>query len=191
MLSHLKRMVPIAETFEPGFEQWRDVAGYEGLYQVSSHGRLRSLKYHMRPGRVVVLKQFADKGGYLRAKFCKDGNETTVKVHRVVAEAFLPNPDRKREVNHKDGNTMNNVPSNLEWATPSENMKHASASKLVKPPVVKAVLQLTTSGELVRKWESARRAAISLGFDPSAITKCCKGKLQTTGGFAWRYEIEG
>lgn len=182
-----KRPLAMEETAEPAFEIWKDVTGYEGVYQVSNHGAIRSLRYRGKAGRIAILKQYPDKGGYMRTKLCANGKEITVKVHRIVAAAFVPNPGEKREVNHLDGNTMNNVASNLEWVTPSENMKHASRIGVVVSPVIKPVEQRSLDGSLVRVWPSARVAAISLGADAPTITKCCKGKLKQTNGYRWNY----
>jgi hypothetical protein len=101
-------------------EVWRDIQGYEGLYQVSSHGRVKSLK---RGGRLVVLT--ISKFGYQCISLYKKYHRLPVKVHRLVAEAFIPNTENKSQVNHKDGNKTNNHYSNLEWVTPSENISHA------------------------------------------------------------------
>ena len=172
---------------EQPLEIWKPVVGFEGRYEVSNLGNIRSLNYHRKKGLTKILSQFPDKGGYMRVRFCEHGRMFTAKVHRVVAESFLPNPEGKREVNHIDGNTKNNALSNLEWVTPSENMRHAYQRGAVKLPRVFPVEQIDLAGNVVREWSSARQAGLELGFDPSVITKCCKGKLNKTHGFMWRY----
>lgn len=171
-------------------EIWKDVTGFEGKYQVSNTGKIRSLAYHKKNGRIKELKPFSDKGGYMRVKFCKDGKETTVKVHRIVALEFIPNPQNKREVNHIDGNPKNNMVENLEWATPSENMTHAAKYGRVVSPFQKPVEQRTLNGDVMKIWPNARVAGLNTGTDPSAIAKCCKGKLHQTNGYKWCYSKE-
>lgn len=133
------------------------------------------------------LKQFNDGRGYMKVKLCKDRVEKTISVHRLVATAFLENPHEKEEVNHIDGNTFNNSLSNLEWVTPKENMKHAYKIGHITIPNIRAVEQYSIGGDFIKHWENIRIAAKTLNIDPSAITKCCRGKLKKTGGFVWRY----
>jgi hypothetical protein len=112
-------------------ERWLPVVGFEGLYEVSDFGRVRSLDKEFntgfgkvaKKGRIMRLK--LEKTGYPRVKLCKNGTSKHCNVHRLVAEAFLPNPENKRTVNHKDSNRANNLLSNLEWATNSENQIHS------------------------------------------------------------------
>lgn len=116
-------------------EKWKDIKGYEGLYQVSDLGRVRSLDREDRLGRFKLgkIKAPCDNGrGYLCVNLKKDSKQKNKSVHRLVAEAFLPNPDNLPEINHKDGNKANNQVSNLEWCTRSENAKHAFKTGLNK-----------------------------------------------------------
>ena len=119
--------------------EWRDVKGYEGIYIVSSNGQVKRLPYIsktpdgllcQRKGR--VLKPWFDKKGYQHIELCDKGRTRTVTVHRVVAEAFLPNPDNKPQINHIDCDKTNNAASNLEWCNNSENQLHAYAHGLQK-----------------------------------------------------------
>lgn len=102
-------------------EEWRDVVGYEGLYQVSSYGRVKSLQL----GKETIMKHTPDKDGYRSIGLSKNGNPKGYQVHRLVAIAFIENKDNKETVNHVDGNKANNNFDNLEWNTRSENMLHA------------------------------------------------------------------
>jgi predicted DNA-binding protein (UPF0251 family) len=113
-------------------EIWLGVEGYEELYQVSNLGRVKSLKYR-RTGKEKLLTLLTDKYGYLHIKLCRNYQEKSVKVHRLIAKAFIPNLENKKEVNHIDGIKANNHVSNLEWATRSENMKHAFRTGLWFP----------------------------------------------------------
>lgn len=104
-------------------EIWKDVPGYEGLYQVSSIGNVRSLNYRGL-GKVATLKPAPDKKGYLHVNLSKDGKNTTCQIHRLVAVAFIPNPDELPVVNHKDWNVANNQVGNLEWCTARYNSQY-------------------------------------------------------------------
>ena len=112
-------------------EVWKDIEGYEGLYQVSTCGNVKSLPKVRRNGtgtyiqKERLLKPSNTSTGYKKVELCKDGKRKSFKVHRLVAIAFIPNPDNKPEVNHIDGNKINNNIDNLEWVTSSENSIHA------------------------------------------------------------------
>lgn len=108
-------------------EIWKDIKGYEGLYQVSNLGRLKSYQ-RVKAGKLVSLQKTKD--GYLQTDLYKDKVRKAVRIHRLVAEAFIPNPDGKLEVNHKNGNKENNEVDNLEWSTKQENIDHAHDNNL-------------------------------------------------------------
>ena len=112
-------------------EIWKPVKGFEN-YEVSNLGQVRNLNYH-REKKIKILKLRMNKGGYLLVGLCKNSKKHTKLVHRLVAEAFIPNIDNKPEVNHLDGDKTNNKVENLEWSTRSENMKHAHNTGLIKP----------------------------------------------------------
>lgn len=107
-------------------EKWRWIEGYEGLYMVSDHGRILSTPKETKPYGAVMVQQLGQ-NGYLSINLCKDGAHQRKSVHRIVAEAFLENPDNLEQVNHKDGDKTNNRVRNLEWVTRSDNQKHAYA----------------------------------------------------------------
>lgn len=121
-------------------EVWQSVKGYEGIYEVSTYGRVKSLtrKIRSRYGcqRVVKGKVLYRKPrkNYIQVELCKKGVRTQYLIHRLVANAFLPNPENKPQVNHKDGDKSNNNLQNLEWVTQSENQKHAIRTGLAKAP---------------------------------------------------------
>ncbi|MGM1462396.1 NUMOD4 domain-containing protein [Bacillus cereus group sp. BceL310] len=108
-------------------EIWRDIEGYEGLYQVSNLGRVRSLKKNK-----MIMKPFVNEEGYLRITLLKDRKKNNLRVHRLVAKAFIYNKDNKPEVNHINAIKSDNKVNNLEWVTPKENMKHANDLGLIK-----------------------------------------------------------
>ena len=116
-------------------EVWKPICGYEGIYEVSNHGNIRSLDRIDFAGRHLKGKLFSTKakGNYITCVLTKYGEHQTFRIHQLVAETFIPNPDGKQCVNHKDGNKQNNHVSNLEWCTHSENNRHAFRTGLSKP----------------------------------------------------------
>ena len=129
-------------------EEWRDIPGYKGLYQVSNLGRIKSLidkKYDLNEkvvkiiNREKMLKQNLTKKGYCNVKLYKNGKGKTYKIHRLVAKTFIPNPENKPQVNHIDGNKQNNCVSNLEWNTNEENFNNAIKINLVKTKKIRLI----------------------------------------------------
>ena len=168
-------------------EYWKPVVGYEGLYMVSNWGRVKSIKF----GKERILKPGTNNYGYLLVKLCKDGKVKAFTVHRLVAEAFLPNPHNYPCVNHKDENKQNNVVSNLEWCTHEYNNTYGTriervAEKTTNGKCSKPVLQYTLNGEFVREWESTAECGRN-GFNQGNVVTCCQGKLKKYKGFIWRY----
>ena len=131
-------------------EIWKDISGYEGLYQISNLGNVKSLNYS-RTGKERILKPGTDKDGYLLVTLYKNRNKRPFKIHRLVAKAFIPNPDNKSDVNHKDENKTNNCVDNLEWMTRMENNNFGTRNERIS----KSVLQFT------KKWRICKRMVIS------------------------------
>lgn len=174
-------------------EEWRDIKGYEGLYQVSSEGRVKSLDYN-RMGRTQVLKPQIHRRGYLYVYLHQDGKAKKFYIHRLVAQAFLANAENLTEVNHRDEDKTNNAVSNLEWCTAKDNSNHGTrnarmAAALTNGKLSKPVQQLTKDGVLVAVWPSSMEAWRQTGINQSHISQCCNGHPQhrTAGGFIWRY----
>ena len=177
-------------------EIWKDVVGFENLYQVSNLGNIKALPKH---GRKSVNMKHCIKHGYCTVSFSKNGKSTTLYVHRVVAQAFLQNAEGKPEVNHIDGNKLNNAIDNLEWVTISQNQKHAIKLGLRKPspmtgrtgklfPTARPILQFNKNGSLIREWDCISDAARFLGCNPSCICECLNGKNRTSYGYIWKYK---
>ena len=176
-------------------EQWRtaiyDGIIYEGLYKISNLGRILSLNYR-NTGKPDLMTPVETSNGYLKVKLSKNRESKTCLVHRLVAETFLPNPENLPQVNHIDENKENNRVDNLEWKSPKGNCNHGTRNERLRktqindPNKSKRVLQFTKSRELIREWSSTQECGRN-GFDQSAVSKCCNGKLPHYKGFCWMY----
>lgn len=175
-------------------EIWKDVVEFEGLYQVSNYGRIKSLSNRSNHKEQIIMKQNINNKGYMQLTLCKNRKQITKKVHRIVAEAFIPNPNNLPQVNHKDGNKQNNNVDNLEWCTNSYNQLHANKMGLNKHRIErtkevcnKPVAQLTLDGVEVNRFISLREASNKTGCSYKAMSLCALGKSKTSGGYIWRY----
>lgn len=196
-------------------EEWKDIAGYEGFYQVSNQGRVKSLDRYvnaklgsemMKKG--VLMKLQSSHKGYSTVILHKNCKSKTQQVHRLVAMAFIPNPLNKPQVNHIDCDKKNNRPENLEWAAQDENMAHAvrngiysnfsgkqleAARASIKIACEKhkiKVNQYSLKGELIKQYKSIAEAEKETGADNSKISMCCRGKRNKTKGYKWEYAKE-
>lgn len=175
-------------------EEWRDVLGYEGLYQVSSYGQVRSLNYK-NTGKVQIRKPFIAKNGYVSVSLCKNGKYTNHYVHRLVATAFIPNPYNLPQVNHKSEVKTENLVENLEWCCRSYNMAYGtgherSAAKQTGRTNThgsKTVAQYTLDGELIQVFPSASEVKRLLGYNRGRICECARGECKQAYGYKWAY----
>lgn len=175
-------------------EVWKDVVGYEGLYQVSSFGRVKSLPKKKGYGEGYTQKEKllknANNGQYLFVRLGRDGKYKNLFVHRMVAQAFIPNVERKSDVNHKNGIKTDNRAENLEWNTRQENIIHSYKSGLQKwtdekkAKIGKRVICLDSGKE----YFSIEKAAEQTGIDRGNIGACCRGRRKTAGGYQWKYK---
>ena len=171
-------------------EIWKDISGYEGLYQVSNLGRVKSLGNKSNHREPIILKQ-ALVLGYKCVRLTKDGVYKMYKVHRLVANAFILNKGNKNQVNHIDGNKRNNCFYNLEWVTSSENLKHAFKIGLKKPKInyennrsISVKMIDKNTNQIIMIFGSLREAERQVGVSHSNIMNSIK-RNGTAGGYKW------
>ena len=191
-------------------EVWKTVISdcepYEG-YKVSNLGRMMSLNYR-NTGKSELMNPYEDKKGYLQVNLSKNGETKTCFVHRIVAETFIPNPENKPHINHKiegkkgkkinivifnEDGTIDKKRTTIEWCTPKENNDYGTRTERIAKANTngkcsKKVLQFTLDGEFIREWPSTKEIERQLGFDNSAVGRCCLGEQKTAYGFCWMYK---
>ena len=176
-------------------EEWREVPGYNGIYLISNFGNVKALcqvsnQSHKRGEWYTPKERFSgsrENNKYLIIVMYNHENKTriTKSVHRLVAELFIPNPENKPQVNHKDGNKLNNRVDNLEWCTNSENQIHAYKTGLkTKEHLKKKVYQYSLSGDFIKEYDSINEAINIYG---RSITSCLYGIKPNACGFIWKY----
>ena len=176
-------------------EEWRPVVGYEGLYEVSNTGNVKSLErtvwdsvrgyYRTIPER--ILKVGKTTNGYLHVQLYKDGKGKWYLVHRLVAVAFIGNPNNLLVINHKNEIKSDNRVSNLEWCSHSYNNSYNDKGKKIGEKNSKPVIGINKVSNLILEFSSAHEAERKLGINNSSIIKCCKGKAKSAGNFYWYY----
>ncbi len=159
-------------------EVWKDIKGYEGIYQVSDLGNVK----RVNTGRVL---KFAETRGYKRLRLSKNGKPKDYQVHRLVAIAFIPNPNNYPQINHKDEVKDNNIVGNLEWCTAKENTNYGTNIQRRAEKYSKPVVQKTKSGEDVKIHKSMHQAERETGINHGDICNCVNGKQKSAGGFVW------
>lgn len=175
-------------------EIWKDVVGYEGLYQVSNLGNVKRICFinnkTIKP-KINFLSKCKDKHGYYRAYLSKNGKRKNAQIHRLVAEAFIPNPNNYIEVNHKDENPSNNYANNLEWCNHKYNMNYGTINKRKSLTSTKyKVEQYDLNNNFIKKWDSVLDIQKTLKISKQCISYCCNGKTKRAGKYKWRYANE-
>lgn len=193
-------------------EVWKQIEDYEGLYEVSNLGNVRSVTHvdyfysakgilvsRMKRGKILGP---SDSQGYKRVHLSKGGIVRICTTHRLVAKAFIPNPNNCPEVNHLNGIRSDNRVENLEWCTKSQNIRHCYdvLKRKISPNVINVfggdhpastpILQYDLNGNFIREWPSAIEIQRALNVNSPNIIACCRGKQQTSGGFSWKHKYE-
>lgn len=164
-------------------EAWMDIQGYEGKYQVSNKGNIKSSK----SGKERLLKPYISYEGYALVTLSSPGTKKLYLVHRLVAQAFFPNFFNCQQVNHIDGNKLNNLSDNLEWVTHSYNVWHSRHVLNKGGRKRREVAQYTKDGQLIRIFDSISDAARRLRTSPGNICACCNNLVHSSAGYHWRY----
>lgn len=186
-------------------EEWRNIIGFEGLYQVSNLGRLRSVDrkiwnpgkncYRNQHGKILNLS--LDKGGYLRVTLSKEGKIKQYLVHRLVAMTFIPNPDNLPQINHIDECKTNNSVINLEWCDNEYNCNYGNHNNNISETQSISIAQYELDGTFIRNWKSSREVENILGYSNVNILRCCNGgfysksrqkfvNVKQAYGYKWR-----
>lgn len=178
-------------------EIWKDIAGYEGKYQVSNLGNVKSLNYN-RTGKEQILTPIKNPKGYLIVGLSKNCISKQHYIHRLIAQAFIENPENLPQVNHIDENKFNNRVDNLEWCTAEYNNKYGTHNERIFKTLKlrnskyapKEVLQFTKDGNFVNEYYSTQEAERCTGISHTNIVQCCKNIKShlTAGGFIWKYK---
>lgn len=186
-------------------EIWKCIPGYEKLYEVSNYGAVRRVEGYRSDGRKHaghILKQTLSPSGYLVVSLSKEGESKQFRVHRLVALAFLPNPNNYQQVNHKDEDKTNNCLDNLEWCDAKYNtnygtghfraaMSHTGKKHLSvtggNNPDARKINQISLDGDFIRSFAAMMDAERLLNISHKDISLCCQGKRNTAGGFRWSY----
>lgn len=177
-------------------EQWKAIKGHEGAYEVSNLGRVRSLDRYRRAayGKIAFIRGIEvairknNTNDYLVVRLSKDGKNIHALVHRLVAEAFVPNPNNLPQVNHKDEDKSNNRADNLEWCDQYYNNHYGTAIARRSITRGRKVVQCDLNGNEIARYNSAREAGRAIGKSQAAISRACTGEYKSAYGFLWRYE---
>ena len=168
----------------------KDIKGYEGLYAVNEKGEIKALERKVKKGDCWVtkkecLKNFALHRGYLKVRLSKNGKAKTYRVHRIVAEAFIENPNNYTEVNHIDEDKTNNCVENLEWCDREHNIEHSIKSGKF---IIRAVSQYDLEGNFIKTYKSVSEAERETSIPRTHICKCVLGRYghKTAGGYIWK-----
>ena len=170
-------------------EIWKDIKGYEGIYQVSNMGSVKRLNVRDSIGRTQserILKA-RNNSGYLLVSLYKNAKQSNYNIHRLVAEAFIPNPENKPQVNHIDEDKTNNSTLNLEWVTAKENQNHGSSIERSAKNRCKSVIAIDVANGEYNEYVSCKECAIKLGLSAGNINNVLKGRQKQTGGYIFKY----
>lgn len=177
-------------------EIWKDIPGYEGYYQISNTGRVKSLSRKINYNHPKFSKRSMEEkilspkitNGYLGINLYINKKRRSFLIHRLVAEAFIPNPLNLPQVNHKDENKFNNSVNNLEWCTLEYNLLYGTGAKRSLESRTRPVLKFSLDGIFLEKYPNQSIAAAKNNANQANISKCCNGHIKSCKGFVWKYE---
>ena len=164
-------------------EIWKPIMGYEGLYEVSNLGRVKRLK----KDKEFILKPIINKFGYLHVSLSKNNIVKNYRIHRLVAETFIPNPDNKPDVDHINTIRTDNRVENLRWVTKQENQNNELTRSHLRNNRITKVVQLDLNGELIKIWDGAVDVEKDLNVSRMPIGQCCRGERKTYKGYIWMF----
>ena len=186
-------------------EIWKDIEGYEGLYQISSLGNVKSLNYRNQGFAKNIVPKI-NNSGRLWVELYKNSAKKQYLIHRLVGIAFIPNPENLPQINHKDEDPRNNSVENLEWCTGRYNVEYTmrmhpekypdfNGIELDRPCATRkrvnttglAINQFTMDGKFVKQWPNSVTIKHKTGWSDWSISECCRGKRKTAHGFRWQY----
>lgn len=181
-------------------EEWKQCKGFEPFYEVSNTGKVRSIAVWSEKYKRIIQrphakerKQEETKDGYMRVLLCYYGKHYHCAVHRLVAQAFIQNPEELPCINHKDENTKNNYVENLEWCTWKYNSNYGtlphriSVRQTNSPERSKAVCQIGMDGKVIKSYPSQKEAERQTGVSSDMIGRVCRGQAKTGGGYKWAF----
>lgn len=174
--------------------EWKPIKGFEGLYEVSNTGMVRSLDHerknkngsYIQNGKILKIG-INKRTGYLMVSLSKDGKSKTQYIHKLVANAFIENPKEYKCINHLDENKNNNNVENLEWCNHKINDNHGTRNERISKKLSKKIKQYDLKGNYIKSWNSSVEIEKTIGIDQSNICLCCNGKRNSVGGYLWRY----
>lgn len=179
-------------------EIWKDIKGYEGLYQISNCGNVKSLKKFNKTNKGYssigyyrkekILKPIKNKNGYLQISLSKNGKSKIYFIHKLVAKEFLNNDNNFMYVNHKDENKLNNIVDNLEWCDAKYNCNYGNRNEKISNKLKKIVNQYDLEGNFIKQWKSALDVEKELGINRTHIGSCINNNRKSAGGYIWKKE---
>lgn len=176
-------------------ERWLPIVGYEGLYEISNHGNVKRLPIIQTNSRGIKRKlkghlvPIYKKARYLYCDLTSNKITKHYRVHRLVAEAFIPNPEKLPEVNHKDENKENNHVNNLEWCDRLYNARYGCGKEKVAKALGKPIEQYDLNGNFIKEFPSISECTRQTGYNIGFISDCCNGKYKRAYGFIWKFKI--
>lgn len=164
-------------------EIWKPVKEFEGKYEVSNYGRIKSFSR-----KEIILKPAVDKDGYLFVRLYNNKIYKTFKVHRLVANTFIPNPNNYPQINHINEDKTDNRVDNLEWCTANYNINYGNRTRKSAMSKSKPVIQYSKEGVIIMEWLSCSEVERELGYSHQNIGRCCLGKGKLAYGYIWKYK---